>query len=59
MNNYLLITIALLEKAKIYTEEEAKGLAKELTSSTLPDTYKATSLLIDEIHKKLKINLHS
>ena len=55
MNNYISMVIAILEKAKLLTEDEAKKLAKELVSSTLPDTYEGCSRLVDDLFKKLDI----
>lgn len=55
MNNFTSMVIAILEKSEVLTEDEAKKLAKELHSATLPDNYQACALLLDNLFKELGI----
>jgi hypothetical protein len=51
MDNYITLYIATLERLGMFTEEEAKKLAKELIMSGLPSDYTAMGLVLDEKFK--------
>lgn len=55
MNNYVSLFVATLEHLEVITESEAKKLAKELVSSTLPDSYEAASLMVKKVINDLEI----
>lgn len=55
MNNFILMVVAMLEHSKVFAEDEAKKLSKELTETALPDNYKATTRLLKDIYEKLDI----
>lgn len=55
MNNYVSLFVATLEHLEVITESEAKKLAKELVSSTLPDSYEAASLMVKKVISDLEI----
>jgi hypothetical protein len=52
MNNFVSIIIAVLQHAKVFTEDEAEKLVKELHAATLPDNYKGAVKFIEDIFKK-------
>ena len=55
MGNFVSLVVALLEHAEVLTEKEAEALIKELHGLTIPDNYKACTILVKDIFKKLEI----
>lgn len=55
MNNFVSVIVAILQHAKVLTEQEAEKLVKELHAATLPDNYEAASRLLKDIFDRHEI----
>lgn len=55
MDNFVALFCAILENAKVFTEDEAKKLTKDLQGITIPDSYTSASRLVKDLFEKHEI----